>query len=142
MGNRYEGEKKGIVAMNGIPEAARKYINHHLGNSLTSLNNCLAIGEIEGSIEVVNHIVNDLKRVGFFQLMEKEESQSREDGISKIIWWNINKGDDKRNGLSPEEAVKTQARVSDLLERSIDIKQSKTGCLAIYPGRDIKFEKI
>ena len=77
MGNRYEGEEKGIKAMNDIPEAAREYINHHLGNSLSSLDACLFIGNIEGAKEATEHIIDDLKRVGFFKLMGKEKNNKK-----------------------------------------------------------------
>lgn len=56
----------------------------------------------------------------------------------KTIFWNIKNGDDKRNGLSPKEAVKTQDRINELLERDFDIKQSKTGHITQYPGKDFK----
>ena len=135
MGNKYEGEEEGIIAMNDISEAARAYINHHLGNSLSSLNACLFIGDIEGSKEATEHIIADLKRVGFFQLPKEE------DKISKMIYWDIQKGDDKKSGLSPKEAVKTQKRVSELLGKDMDIKQSKKGCLGIYPGKNFTITK-
>lgn len=73
MGNSYDGEEKGMEAMKYIPEVAREYINHHIGNSLTSLNACLFIKNIEGAQEAVDHIIGDLKDVGFFQLSKKEK---------------------------------------------------------------------
>ena len=74
MGNSYDGEDEGIEAMKYIPAVARRYINHHLGNSLTSLSACLATEDIEGCKEAVDHIIDDLKGVGFFQLSEKEKT--------------------------------------------------------------------
>ena len=62
--------------------------------------------------------------------------------MAKTIYWDMENGDDKRSGLSPEKSVKTQGRVNELLERDFDIKQSKTGCIAQYHGKDFKFEKI
>ena len=70
MGNSYDGEEEGIEAMKDIPEVARRYINHHLGNSLTSVNACLALGDIKGSREAVDHIVDDLEKAGFFRVMK------------------------------------------------------------------------
>lgn len=69
MGNKYEGEEKGIEALKDIPDSAKAYINHHLGNSLSSLQACLSIGNIEASKEMAKHMTDDLKRVGFFQTL-------------------------------------------------------------------------
>ena len=61
--------------------------------------------------------------------------------MSKFIYWDIKKGDDNKSGLSPEEAVKTQKRVCELLDKDVNIKQSKTGCLAVFPGKDFSITK-
>ena len=70
MGNSYEGEDEGMEDLKDIPKAARRYINHHLGNSLTSLSACLSVDDIEGSKEAVAHIIDDLKRAGFFRIIK------------------------------------------------------------------------
>jgi hypothetical protein len=59
-----------VEALKDIPKAARKYINHHLGNSLTSLSACLSVADIEGSKETVGHIIDDLEEAGFFRIIK------------------------------------------------------------------------
>ena len=84
-----------------------------------------------------------VKTISHDPLHPSNDEINLEAEMVKTIYWDVKKGDDKKNGSTPWEAVKSQERVDELLNRSIDIdiKQSKTGCLVQYPGKEFTLEK-
>ena len=64
MGADLPEDQKGIDEILNMSEDARKYLGHHLNNSLFVLITSLETGDIDCAKEAAGHMVEDLNRVG------------------------------------------------------------------------------
>jgi hypothetical protein len=64
MGAIIEDESRELEEIRGLSEAARNHIGHHLRNSLQAILLYARLGDMEGIKNGVDHMVNDLKRMG------------------------------------------------------------------------------
>ncbi len=66
MGADYEGQEKGIEELRALPQEAREYLEHHVGNALQVISGSAELGTTDGIHEQVDHIMDDLMRAGLF----------------------------------------------------------------------------
>lgn len=64
MGNSYEGQEKGIKELRELSPHAKKYLSHHLRNSLHTITSGIETGNLTIAKNAAWHIVKDLERIG------------------------------------------------------------------------------
>lgn len=64
MGADVGDESRAIAEIQGLSDDAKGHISHHLRNSLQGVISALYMGDKEKVEEVLEHIVEDLKRWG------------------------------------------------------------------------------
>ena len=64
MGAKYEGDEKAIEELQGLSAEAKKYLSHHLRNSLATILFGAEKGEFIKIKRAAWHIEEDLKKIG------------------------------------------------------------------------------
>jgi hypothetical protein len=64
MGANYEGQERAIAELERLSPEAKRFLSHHLGNSLNIIIAGLEVGSIDLAKEAVWHIVEDLELAG------------------------------------------------------------------------------
>lgn len=64
MGAKYDGEEAAILDLMNLSKEAKKFLCHHLGNSLNVIITGIEVGRLDLAMEAAWHIVADLERTG------------------------------------------------------------------------------
>lgn len=64
MGANYTGQEEAIRELSALSEDAKKFLNHHIGNSLAVILGAARLGHQQVIHEHVDHIVDDLILAG------------------------------------------------------------------------------
>jgi hypothetical protein len=58
-----------VKQLQALPEEARLWLNHHIGNSILVLINAKYYHNAEHCVAAAEHIIEDMKRIGCFKLV-------------------------------------------------------------------------
>ena len=64
MGADYPGQEKAITELSALSDEAKKFLNHHICNSLSAILLGIEVGNLKLAEESVWHIVSDLDIAG------------------------------------------------------------------------------
>lgn len=64
MGADYFEQEKAITELQGLSNDAKKYLSHHIRNSLALITFGIDQGKTDAAQKAVWHIVEDLKKIG------------------------------------------------------------------------------
>lgn len=72
MGNNYEGQEKAIEDLKALSPEAKKFLSHHICNSLQAILGGLEMGRFDIAKREIWHIVDDLILAGIKDRGEEE----------------------------------------------------------------------
>jgi len=64
MGADYKDQDKGIEELKSLSEEGRKFLSHHLRNSLNTVIGGINTGQFELAKDAAWHMVEDLEKIG------------------------------------------------------------------------------
>ena len=74
-----EEDEIAVEQLRAMPEEARLWLNHHIGNSMQVLLNAEYYHNPEHVARAARHIIEDMQRIGCFQFVTKKKEVKKSD---------------------------------------------------------------
>ena len=71
-----EEDARAVAVLLDMPDEARIWLNHHVGNPLSLLLNAKAFNDPAQVVKAAEHIIEDMQRIGCFKLRKSKGGDS------------------------------------------------------------------